>query len=177
MPTSEHWQIPKVVDAMLRAAPRSVLDVGAGYGKYGVLAREYLNAERVDAVDANAPRYEVYDHVYRGDVRQLERLVPAEAHWDLALFIDTIEHLEKEEGWALLDVLVRRAGRVLVTTPWGYRPQDIPGQPFETHRSGWLPWEFGRRFRVEHAEVFPGHFTRWLRLPRLWQILVVVSRR
>jgi hypothetical protein len=177
MPTSEHWQIPRVVDAMLRVAPRTVLDVGAGYGKYGVLAREYARPERVDAVDANPPRYPVYDHVWLGDVRELERLLPEGSGWDLALFVDTLEHLEKDEGWALLDRLTVRARRVIVTTPWGFRRQEIPGQPYETHRSGWLPWEFGRRFRVEHLEVFPGHYTRWLRLPRLWQILAVLARR
>ena len=39
MPTSEYVQIPKVVEVIARLAPRTVLDVGAGYGKYGVLAR------------------------------------------------------------------------------------------------------------------------------------------
>ena len=178
MPTSEHWQIPRVVDVLVRERPRTVLDVGAGYGKYGMLAREYGGAERVDAVDAVAPRFPVYDHVWLGDVRALDTLLPADAGpYDLALFIDTIEHLEKPEGWSLLDVLTRRARHVLITTPWGFRPQEIPGQPFETHRSGWQPWEFGRRYRVVRREVFPGHFTRWLRLPRLWQILVVIAAR
>jgi SAM-dependent methyltransferase len=178
MPTSEHWQIPRVVDAIIRERPHSVLDVGAGYGKYGVLAREYASPERVDAVDANPPRYAVYDHVYLGDIRGLERLLPADApRYDLALFIDTIEHLEKAEAWTLLDQLARRARRVLITTPWGFRSQEIPGQPFETHRSGWYPWEFRARFVVHRTQVFPGHFSRWLRLPKLWQLLVVVSAR
>ena len=178
MPTSEHWQIPRVVDVLVRERPRTVLDVGAGYGKYGLLAREFGGAERVDAVDALAPRFPVYDHVWLGDLRALDSLLPAEpARWDLALFIDAIEHLEKAEAWKVLDTLLRRAKRVLITTPWGFRPQEIPGMPYETHRSGWHPWEFGARCRVHHWSVFPGHFTKHLRLPRLWQILVLVSAK
>ncbi len=178
MPTSEHWQIPRVVDVLARERPRAVLDVGAGYGKYGLLAREYAGAVRVDAVDAVPPRFPVYDHVYLGDLRSLESLLPAEPkRWDLALFVDAIEHLEKDEAWKVLETLVRRAHRVLVTTPWGFRPQEIAGMPYETHRSGWYPWEFGRRCRVHRWCVFPGHYTKHLRLPRLWQILVLVSAR
>lgn len=178
MPTSEHWQIPRICDVLVRERPRTVLDVGAGYGKYGVLAREYGGAVRVDAVDVTAPRYPVYDQVWTGDLRRLDEVLPPEApHYDLALFIDVIEHLEKAQGWELLDRLTRRADRVLITTPWGFRPQEVPGLPYETHRSGWQPWEFGRRYRVHRWSAFPGHFTRHLRLPRLWQLLVLVGRR
>ena len=178
MPTSEYLQIPWIVDLIAREQPASVLDLGAGFGKYGVLTREYADPQRLDAVDANPPRYPVYDHVYLGDLRELERLLPADApRYDLALFVDAIEHLEKAEAWALLDTLTRRARRVLVATPWGFRPQEVPGQPYETHRSGWYPWEFGRRYRVHAWRVFPGHLTRHLRLPRLWQIVVLLGSK
>ncbi len=176
MPTSEHWQIPWVLDVITREQPATVLDVGAGYGKFGILAREYASPGRVDAVDVNPPRFEAYDHFYRGDLRDIDRLLPPDApRYDLALFLDTIEHLEKAEAWTVLETLARRARRILITTPWGFRPQQVPGQPFETHRSGWYPWEFGCRYRVHLTRVFPGHLTRHLHLPRLWQILVLLS--
>lgn len=178
MPTSEHRQIPHLCDVLVREQPRAVLDVGAGYGKFGVLAREYGGAERVDAVDANPPRFPVYDRVFLGDIRELERILPAEPErWDLALFVDVIEHLEKAEGHRVLDVLTRRAGRVLVTTPWGFRPQEIPGMPYETHRSGWYPGDFSSRYRLCQWSVFPGHLTRYLRFPTHWQLLALVAAR
>lgn len=178
MPTSEAWQIPWVCDVLARLAPRSVLDVGAGNGQYGLLAREAAGAVRVDAVDVNAPRYAVYDHVWRGDILRLGEVLPSDApRYDLALFLDVIEHLEKPQAWTVLEAIAARADKVLVTTPWGFRPQEIPGMPYETHRSGWLPWEFGRRFTVHEWRAFPGHLTRHLRLPRLWQFLVLLSAR
>ena len=178
MPTSEHWQIPRVVDAMAFANPASVLDVGCGYGKYGVLAREYTPATRIDAIDIAPPRYPVYDHFYEGDLRQLATLLPKDApRYDLALWLDVIELLEKDEAWAVLDQLVKVSKTVLVTTPFGFRPQEIPGLPYETHRSGWYPWEFSKRYRVLRSQTFPGHFTKYLRLPRLWQVLVLLSAR
>ncbi|MGH7742275.1 MAG: class I SAM-dependent methyltransferase [Candidatus Eiseniibacteriota bacterium] len=178
MPTSEHWQIPHIVELIARLKPESVLDVGAGYGKYGVLAREYGGSSRVDALDITAPRYPVYDHIYLGDLRELDRVLPAEAgRYDLALFVDVIEHFEKSEGGRVLEQLTRRARRVLVATPLGFRRQEIPGMPYETHRSGWYPWDIGSHARVESWSVFPGHFSRWLRVPRLWQLVALVSAR
>jgi len=177
VPTSEHRQIPYICDVLVRERPRTVLDVGAGYGKFGVLAREYGGAERVDAIDANAPRFPVYDRVFLGDIRDLDRVLPEGERWDLALFVDVIEHLEKAEGYRVLDQLAGRAGRVLVTTPWGFRPQEIPGMPYETHRSGWYPGDFGKRYRLLKWAVFPGHRTRYLRWPRLWQLLALVAAR
>lgn len=178
MPTSEHRQIPHICEVLVREQPRAVLDVGAGFGKFGVLAREYGGAERVDAVDANPPRFPVYDRVFLGDLRHLDQVLPPEPErWDLALFVDVIEHLEKPEGHRVLGQLTRRAGRVLVTTPWGFRPQEIPGMPYETHRSGWTPGDFRKRYRLLKWSVFPGHRTRYLKLPRLWQLLALVEAR
>ena len=178
MPTSEHWQIPHVLDVLAAERPATLLDVGAGFGKYGCLAREYAETRRVDALDVQAPRLPCYDHVYLGDIRSLDRVLPKDAPtYDLALLVDVIEHLEKPEGFELLDRLLGHARRVLLTTPLGFRRQEIPGQPFETHRSGWYPWDFGRRFQVHKVAIFPGHWSRRIRRPRLWQLLALVSQK
>lgn len=178
MPTSEHWQIPYVVDVIAREQPQTLLDAGSGFGKYGVLAREFADPRRVDAVDALPPKLGGYDHVYLGDIRELGQVLPADVpRYDLVLFVDVIEHFEKPEGRRVLEDLLRRGRRVLVTTPLGFRRQEIPGMPFETHRSGWYPWDFWGRYQVHRWLVFPGHFTRHLRLPKLWQLLALVSAK
>ena len=178
MPTSEHWQIPHVLEVIASERPTTLLDVGAGFGKYGCLAREYGDVQRVDALDVQAPRLPCYDHVYLGDIRALDRVLPPDApRYDLALLVDVIEHLEKAEGNELLGRLLQRARRVLVTTPLGFRPQEIAGQPFETHRSGWYPWDFWGRYRVDRWRIFPGHFSRRIRRPRLWQLLALLGSR
>ncbi len=178
MATSEHWQIPWVVELMARERPLSVLDVGAGWGKFGVLAREYAQPQRLDAIDVAPPRYPVYDHVYVGDVRDLDRLIPAETpRYDLALVVEVLEHFEKADGWRVLELLSQRARRILIATPWGYRPQEAPGLPYESHRSGWYPWEFRGLYHIHDWRVYPGHFTRHLKIPRMWQFAVLLSSR
>jgi hypothetical protein len=178
MGTSERWQIPHVLDMVVDVQPKSVLDVGAGYGKYGVLVREYAPIERVDGVDVGPPRYPGYDHFWIGDARKLDEVLPGDTRvYDLALFLEVIEHLDKADAYRVLDELTRRARKVLVTTPWGFRRQEFVDLPYENHRSGWYPWEFGRRYRVHAMRLYPGARSRFLRLPRLWQILVLLSAR
>jgi 16S rRNA G1207 methylase RsmC len=50
MPTSNYEAISKILGEILVLDPRSVLDVGPGKGKYGVLCREYLNLNKLDCV-------------------------------------------------------------------------------------------------------------------------------
>ena len=42
MPTSYPHQINEIVRLVLAVNPASLLDIGVGFGKYGFLAREYL---------------------------------------------------------------------------------------------------------------------------------------
>jgi hypothetical protein len=173
--TSEHWQIPWVVDLIRQADPSTVLDVGCGWGKYGALVREFSRATRVDALDVNPPRYNVYDRFYQQDARCS---LPDDApHYDLALCVDMIEHLTMFQGWWMLDRLSERAHRILVVSPLGYRRQDAPGIPFGPHLSGWYPWDFAPAYRIEAWRVFPGRFSRHLRMPKAWQFAVLLSAR
>jgi ubiquinone/menaquinone biosynthesis C-methylase UbiE len=42
MPTSYLNNIPDIITAIKSQNPKSILDVGCGFGKYGFLIREYL---------------------------------------------------------------------------------------------------------------------------------------
>src|SRR5687767_4514446 len=76
VPTSHFHQINEIVELIKRTAPDSLLDVGVGFGKFGLLAREYLDVwnERLDKKDWKAriegvevfPQYltPVHHHVY-----------------------------------------------------------------------------------------------------------------
>ena len=42
MPTSHHSQINQIMQFVVLTDPKSLLDIGVGFGKYGFLAREFL---------------------------------------------------------------------------------------------------------------------------------------
>jgi hypothetical protein len=158
MPTSQFRQLNEIVEAIVFSEPRSVLDVGVGFAKYGVLAREYLDrgwcrpegTERTCRVDGieGFPAYVsalhrlVYDQVYVGDAREV--IPRLQVHYDLALLIDVIEHFEMDDGVRVLNELSRHATNILVSTPWRFSPQHaVNGNELEIHRSHWQPEHFG----------------------------------
>lgn len=85
--------------------------------------------------------------VVQGDASEL-----AGRSADSVLFLDVLEHMEKEQGTAALNLARCAAERqIVVFTPLGFMPQPedgdsdawgYQGQHWQRHRSGWAPEEF-----------------------------------
>jgi len=156
MPTSHPLQLDAVVGIVVTAAPRSLLDVGTGFGKYGILAREYLDPAnfarqggrgvRIDGIEVFEPyvtpvhRF-VYDRLYIGDAVPVLRTL--DTKYDLVLLIDVIEHLEREAGIELLRECARVGRNVLISTPKDIGDQGAEfDNPAEVHRTQWRREDF-----------------------------------
>jgi len=151
MPSSQYYHISKIMEMIISLKPNSILDIGSGYGKFGVLCREYLELwdgrqkyefkMRIDCVevfqDYITPLHNyVYSNIYNKNI--LELVLILEHKYDLILLIDVLEHFEKEEGSNLLELLLKNHNGVLVSTPKKPSPQkDAFGNIYETHRSRW----------------------------------------
>jgi hypothetical protein len=157
MPTSYLHQINEIVELIVLVAPQSILDVGVGFGKYGVLAREYLEfrdgrekyndwQRQVDGIEI-FPQYItplhqfVYNHIYLGDAQTI--LPTLETRYDLLLLIDVIEHFPLTDGYDLLLKGQRAARNMLISTPVDFILQKTAfGNSYETHHSHWSASQF-----------------------------------
>jgi len=151
MPTS-HWrQLNEVMDFVMSIKPESVLDVGVGFGKYGVLIREYLELwdgrgiydqwkVRLDGVEIfksyHNPIYDyIYSHTYFGDALDV---IPNLQTYDLVLLIDVLEHFTKSDGCTLLDLCFAHGKKVIISTPlYDSRQKSAFGNPHEEHKTYW----------------------------------------
>lgn len=159
MPLSNPYLLPFIVDVASRVRPRRrLLDIGIGTGMVGLAVRQYLdiadgNLERgewkitLDGIEIYEPYANpvwdfAYSRVLRADARQA---LPELGDYDLILLCDVIEHFDKSEGRAILDLCRRKARYVIVTSPNGEYEQGAAfGNEHETHRSAWRPEDFQR---------------------------------
>ena len=141
MPSSYADSFGPIVHTLVELNPLDVLDVGPGWGKYGLACREYLpNLRRLMAVEVPEGRLPtqdaIYDQVYTGDIR----LFPNREFWsrfDLVMLIDVIEHMPFDEGRTLLNNIARAGVRALVSTPKMFFEQHDPTNPHEEHHCLW----------------------------------------
>jgi hypothetical protein len=162
MPSSHAAQINEIVDLILLTNPASVLDIGVGLGKYGLLAREYLELwgqplagewkgkpgwqRRIDGIEAyerylNPVHHYIYNQIHIGNA--IDVLPRLKERYDLVLLIDVLEHFEREDGLRLLTLCKQRASNLIVSTPRDIGHQEGSwGNPFETHRFQWTDSHF-----------------------------------
>ena len=164
MPSSRPELIPFVINLVMQLQPRSILEVGTGFGKYGMLFREYLDIwaaasdparlkpgnwqVRIDGIEC-FPAYitdlqrHIYDRIIIGDAMEEIDKLPA---YDLVFLGDVIEHFPKDDGQLLLKKCLTHANRmVLVTTPNYFNPQGAEyGNKRETHHCLWTQEDFAQ---------------------------------
>lgn len=159
MPVSTSAHLTTAIHFIVGVQPQSVLDVGCGFGTWGFLCREHLDVFngrvwpkdwkiRIDAIELFEPYIQAHQRALYNDIRIADIREASKdcGHYDLIIAGDVIEHLEKEEGEAVLERLYLQADKaLLVNIPLGPGWMNHPEQydnPGELHRSMWEDWEF-----------------------------------
>lgn len=151
-----------VLSKVMQYQPKSILDCGIGFGKYGVLFREYLDIwdvekpysekkVKITGVEAfpayENPVWQAYDKVYTEDILSI---LPdlAQEKFDLLFMGDVIEHFTKEEGMRILSSLNYK--HLIIVTPRIVSVQDaVYGNSYEVHKSQWDENDFPNMFHYE----------------------------
>src|SRR5215471_7345242 len=162
MPIGSYAVVPQLAHALCVRQPRSVLDLGIGFGGGGAIVREWLDngvkpwktflAGVEIWGDYRSPAWDLYDVVM---VKSIEEYVASTADtFDCVMLNDVLEHFEKEDGLRLLPSLQRLVGTngiLLVSTPADFFEQGaVYGNAWERHRSVWSAQELASHgFEVE----------------------------
>jgi hypothetical protein len=156
MPTSQPRTLTPVHTIVQILRPQSVIDVGVGHGKSGVLLREYLDimagrfarpewTARIFGVEVfekyRNPLWEyAYDRVVVNDAIQGLAKLP---EVDLALALDVWEHFDRDYAERALDACLKKAAVLIISTPKIPSVQDdVFGNEHERHVSRWVPTDF-----------------------------------
>ena len=132
--TSFLENIPQIVRAAVSINPTRILDIGAGFGKFGLLLKEALLSEQAEAGELYpVPKFKIdacesadyfldhlsymriYDRLLQKDARVITDVIN-NGHYDLILLIDVIEHWDKKD---FLEFTEKISGetKLLISTP------------------------------------------------------------
>ncbi len=151
MPTSNTAQIPTIIELIRILNPKSILDIGCGWGKYGFLCREYLMEDGywnmdhtiINAVEGfekhiNEVQKKIYNNIYITDAKKYNSYL--DRNYDLIIIIDVFEHFDKETGKEIILNLREKSKYLLISIPryvniqHGYTEDEMK---FEEHRASW----------------------------------------
>jgi len=150
MANSTPAPITDICRRIIKIKPKSVLDVGIGFGKYGFLCREYTDIHygnyfewktRIDGIEGFEKYITklqrcIYDNIYIGDAADIIKTLGV---YDLIISVDMLEHLEKEKGKMLLKDIKKHCGTSIISLP--IYPSKQKGGKFKNkfgpHRSVW----------------------------------------
>lgn len=135
--------------------PKTILDIGCGDGTLMEVLSEGRNW-KVIGIDIyvkdvkKASRRKMYAQVYRGDLNTVaKRLIREGKKYDLVFCSQVIEHIKKEKGEELLQLVDKLAKkRIYMGTPRGFMNQPemfLTENPHQIHLSGWVEEEFRKR--------------------------------
>lgn len=158
MGTSNWQQIPFCIDVLMRAEPKRVLDIGVGFGRWGMIVREFCDVwytrifkdqwavqlEGIEAFPRSITDYHqsFYNKIHIGDAADILPTLPGP--WSVIIFGDVLEHFTKEKAHELLNIALDRSEYVLVNIPIGeeFEQGEAYGNSYERHLSSWEREDF-----------------------------------
>lgn len=172
MPTSLPNHISYVIEKGTFFNPKSVLDIGVGNGKWGYLFREYLDIYgkgdiwrkqdwkvQIDGIEIYAPYVDenpclkrIYNNVYIGDACDI---FPALGNYDLVIFGDILEHVQKEKGAVLLNQILEKSKMLILSVPLGDWRYNFKGEnKAESHVSVWEEEELIKYPKYKEHKIY-----------------------
>ena len=161
MASSFSSQIPVIINLIRKLNPQKVLDIGKGFGKYGLLIHEYLGIPTnkktnpmltlqqqskivIDAVEVEEDLMlsylnQIYREIFLGDIFDLYKGL---YNYDLILMLDVIEHLDKEKTKKMLKYFLEKGCTIIIATPREFFEQHLYESKYEEHISHWTAKDF-----------------------------------
>lgn len=177
MGTSNWQNLSYCVDLIRYVSPKSVLDVGVGFGRWGMICREYLDVwegrvfraywntriEGIEIYPVNVDSYHscFYNKIHITDAFDHIQAEVQPEQFDLIILGDVLEHFTKERALVLLQTCIQKSRFVLLNIPIGNDwPQGAAyGNEFETHLSTWTTEELDQ-FPVADKRHFKDYINR-----------------
>jgi predicted SAM-dependent methyltransferase len=177
MPSSHWYQLNEIMELIIFTQPKSILDIGMGFGKYGFLSREYLELfdgrekyndwkRTIDSIEIfekylTSLNKMIYDKIYIGNA--LDILPTLDKKYDLILLVDILEHFHYDEGIQLLKVCDQQSNNTIISTPRHFFSQrEMFGNLAEIHKFLYKK----KHFKIIKNKIF---------IPNIFSLIVYIG--
>lgn len=110
----------------------AILDVGPGYGTYGILLKpEFNNIDAVEIWEKYIEQFslrKIYKQVYVGDILTFDF-----SKYDYLIIGDVLEHIGLEDAQTLIRKISSQNKKCLIAVPYMYPQGEHEGNIHETH--------------------------------------------
>jgi hypothetical protein len=137
--------------------PLSVLDVGAGAGKYGRFIRTLLpetSREAIEPTQKYIDEYklgEVYNNVHCTTIKEFAKNNPRN-RYNVVIFGDVLEHFFRSEAIDYIDYFLYRSDWVFALWPTFMPQDDAMDNSYEIHKSNFNLIDLAAKFDIHHYE-------------------------
>ncbi len=158
MGTSNWQNISYNIELVRKLNPHSILDIGVGFGRWGILFREFLEIweegkydgkwkRTIDGVEIFVPYIKDYHSYFYNNIfkeNALDFIKRTDNIYDLINLGDVVEHFTKDEGQQLIKLCLEKGKYVLITIPIGrhWKQDGTNDNPHEAHKSIWYNNDF-----------------------------------
>ncbi|MFZ4589610.1 MAG: class I SAM-dependent methyltransferase [Ignavibacteria bacterium] len=158
MGTSNWQNISYVVELIRAINPTRILDFGIGFGRWGILCREFLEVwdegnytgkwnRQIDGVEV-FPDYiksyhsYFYDNIYKEE--GYKWIKNCKENYNLIIFGDVLEHFEKSIALDIIRISLSKSDYLLINIPIGkyWEQSNINENIYEEHKSTWNVKDF-----------------------------------
>lgn len=168
-------QAPIILYLISKIKPKTILDIGKGFGKYGFLIHEYIGIDNknklnplltmkeqsqinIDAVEIDEQLIlphlnHFYNVVITGNILEMYENMKT---YDLILMIDIIEHLDKTAALKMLKFFAAKKTKIIIATPLEFFNQHLYESVHEEHISHWSKKDFSSIYNLDYQIIDGG---------------------
>ena len=175
MGTSNWQNISYVVELIRAINPTKILDFGIGFGRWGILCREFLEVwdegnytgkwnRQIDGVEV-FPDYiksyhsYFYDNIYNEE--GYKWIKNSKENYNLIIFGDVLEHFEKQTALEIVNISLIKSDYIIINIPLGTQWEQGSNNEnkYEEHKSIWQTSDF-KNFRFKVVKSFRDYLGR-----------------
>lgn len=158
MGTSNWQNISYVVELIRAINPHKILDFGVGFGRWGILSREFLEIwdesnysgiwnRQIDGVEVFQDYIKPYHQYFYNNIfieEGYQWINNSKSNYDLIIFGDVLEHFEKQLALNIINKALILSGYVLINIPVGnnWEQSEKNCNKYEEHKSTWSTNDF-----------------------------------